>query len=250
MNKLDTNNNGGFPLTLNDFRFIDDSVRLALYDICGAFGITGAVILYGCQVQQQGNYMVVSEGAILNNGEIWHVFPHNFSIPNGFNEAPYWNFIEQNDPAGSKVFFDGVTHQVYKVRKATGSAVPDPAAITSIQMDGLSRLPDLSESVADLTLAPGAVPSNNAYREIVLKRGRMANLELSVYCPINGTTLLATIPDGYRPTAYLTGICFDLSSGSLFRYTVDKDNGRIVVSLLSGDPVASGTFVIQISYII
>jgi hypothetical protein len=249
MNKFETNFNGGFPLALDDFRFIDDSVRLAISDICRSLGVSDSVILYGCQLQLQGNYTSVSEGAIYHNGEIWHVFPHNFSTPAGVTTT-YWNFMEQNDAAGSKTFFDGLERQVYKIRKAICSVQADPESITSLQGDSVIRLSDLSESIADLTLGANIIPANNAYRQIVLKRGRTARLELSVKANISENTVLATIPVGYRPTAYLSGLCFDSSSDFLFRYSIDKDSGQVKVYQMTGGILATAYITIQIGYII
>lgn len=120
MNQLLTNINGGFPLNLNDLRFTDSSIRLALADIVQSFGAGNgqACILWGCEVQFMGDYHQVNEGAIFVQGEVWHVYPHVIEINFPFPDEPEWACFASFDPDGNKIFKDGIQHNTYQERRA------------------------------------------------------------------------------------------------------------------------------------
>lgn len=74
MNKLLTEFEGGFPVTLDDFRFIDSAYRTAIERLCkGLFGTAETYIIEGCEVELVGNVYNVSAGAVLIDGEICEV---------------------------------------------------------------------------------------------------------------------------------------------------------------------------------
>lgn len=152
MNKLLTEFTGGFPFLLNDLRFIDDAVKLAIADLTTAVAGSEPVIIYGCQTQQQANFVSVSEGAIFWQGEIWHVYPHNFTAPNPMTEAPYWNFVTENGPEGSRTFENAETHQVHQIRKAVASVSPVAGALGSLAFDDVVSYAQINNSVHNLSL--------------------------------------------------------------------------------------------------
>lgn len=207
MNKLNTLNNGGFPLTLDDFKFIDDSVRLALDDLGKALSGISTAKLYGCAIISHGSYIEITEGAILHNGEVFHVYPHIMPVT-GIISQYYWNFISSYDPSGSKVFFDGNTHQVYEIRKAVGSInQPIAGAIASIIMadapdiQSILRKNIIIQPNADFTKAAG-IWQNIA----IIDRGRA-----SIECGFNAivgfqsNTTIFTLPPEYSPKQTIGG---------------------------------------------
>lgn len=214
MNRLDTTHLGGFPLALNDFRFIDDSVRLAIADLVNAVsGSESLVILYGCRMTNMGNYTSVSEGAIFYQGEIFHVFPHNFS---GTTSAPYLNLIIENDPTGSKTFFDGTQHQVYEIRKAVGSAAPIQGAITTFLVSNAVRLNAIQ---TEITLADSGVslrPDRNIPCKAFLRNGLVtidAGVLVSSSSGPSSENPIAVVPGGFRP-AYIIETPVAIASNS------------------------------------
>lgn len=122
MNKLITTPNGGFPLRSNDFRFIDESVRDAFKGIVsmlysGSVMNNEAVILSGCELTHLGGASYNrSEGFISIGGEICY-FPGQ-TYANVFGFPKYFTIDVTNDPAGTKIFFDGVTRETYQIRVA------------------------------------------------------------------------------------------------------------------------------------
>lgn len=203
MNKLLTEFTGGFPFLLNDLRFTDDAIRLAIKDIVNALCGDGPVILAGCQFTQQPTYISVEEGAIFWQGEIWHVYPHNFTAPNPVLEPPYWNFVTGNGPEGSRTFENAETHQVHQIRKAVGSYLPIEGALGNIQWDSAPRFENAGKSQANITLAAGC--SNRQERttlSTVINRGGMITIDAGIKMDAltnNGMHSVGALPAGFRP---------------------------------------------------
>ena len=205
MNKLLTNFNRGFSLKSNDFRWIDDSVRLALADICKSMGITGPVVLWGCGVTYAGATATVTEGAIFFQNEIWHVEPHTFTVHDPMVSSPNWCFPLTYHPDGAKLDKDLVNHQTYQIRRAIGAQVSIPFPAETISMDDVPRL-DNNYSTAALSIEAGITSIGDS---TVIKSGRLAFIEVSVRVNVSSAdnTLIATIPAGYRPGRTIRGVC-------------------------------------------
>ena len=132
MNKLETNYNGGFPLVLDDLRFIQDSWRRGFEALSKFKNIAGDafidnVALYPPRVTGTGPF-TIEENWVYRDGEIWYV-PETSSASIPLN---LWiSFPEVNDPEGSKIFEDTNTNETYKVRQATIStgAVQPPSSL-------------------------------------------------------------------------------------------------------------------------
>jgi hypothetical protein len=136
MNKLITTPNGGFPLRSNDFRFIDESIRLALKglaSIVNDVSANEAVILSGCELTHLGGASYSrAEGYISIGGEICY-FPGQ-TYANVFGFPKYFTIDVTNDPDGSKIYKDGITHQAYQVRvaKIIASSGTVPTGYTNV----------------------------------------------------------------------------------------------------------------------
>lgn len=69
MNKLDTNVNGGYPVELDDFRFLDDIYRTGIHKIIQSF--SNFAILTGCEIGLDlNNDEKINAGWVVINGEI------------------------------------------------------------------------------------------------------------------------------------------------------------------------------------
>lgn len=128
MNKFKTLYNGGLPLTLDDFRWIDDSYRSALYGILSGFGVADQTtfILSGCAKTISGGIVTIAEGYVSLGGEICFVPTHTYSEPTG-GDVDYWVLDLSYDSAGNKVFQNSDLNSTYEVRVAqltVGSTVP------------------------------------------------------------------------------------------------------------------------------
>lgn len=260
MDKLQTNIVGGFPFNLDDLRFQDDAYRLAFADVCKTLVGVGPIILFGCETAQYSNYISVSEGAIFFQGEVWHVYPHNFSIVTPMPDFPYWNFVNVNGgAAGYKTFEDGQAHWVHKVRNAVGSMLPTAGAEASIDMSIVGRYQPITTSEVEIPLAPGVGLVNNSYKAYLVKQGRLVSIAIEVN--YNGETtgnktLIATIPAGYRPASYPSGIA-EGRDGTVMSYFIDKNTGEVSAGLLVGIPLGGGgattaphRIVLQITYMV
>ena len=188
MNKLLTEFTGGFPFLLNDLRFTDDAVRLAIKDIVNAICGEGPVILAGCQFTQQPTYISVEEGAIFWQGEIWHVYPHNFTAPNPVLEPPYWSFVTGNGPEGSRTFENAETNQVHQIRKAVGSYLPIEGALGNIQWDVVPRFSDVNNSTYNLTLVAASNLPGRSTPSRSIRAGRIIGIDAGLAFPVLGST--------------------------------------------------------------
>lgn len=255
MNNLVTDINGGFPLLLNDFRFNDNAVRLALADIVSSVAGTNPIILFGCQTQQQTNFVSVSEGAIFWQGEIWHVYPHNFTAPNPMTEAPYWNFVTEKGIEGSRTFENAETHQVHQIRKAVGTMNPFTGSVGSVSFEGMKRLQNYLIEEVEVPRELGVELVNNATKTYLIKQGRLVSLDFSVSFPGSETMsakLVGTIPEKYRPADYNTGIAIGKHNGadSVMRYSIDKQTGQILVMPIDGSTGGNQMIILKITYIV
>lgn len=138
MNQLISENNGGFPVTLNDLRFIEGAVRTAFEGLLKAFQISNdsTFIVYGCERAVSGGIVTIAEGAVSINGELCIVQEHSYPVPGpGFFE--FFDLDISSIPEGLKVLQNGVSVDAYTVRnakvKVAGSIPSGLMAYSSIQ---------------------------------------------------------------------------------------------------------------------
>jgi len=201
MNRINTNYNGGFPLNLNDLRFNDDAIRLALRDIMRGLAGDQAVVIFGCQIVEleTENYQV-SEGAIFYQGEIWHVYQHTVDYP----DVPNWAFYVSHDPDGNKMFKDGIQHNTYEVRNALlclPGSYPEGTLYT-ISADQVLNLKDVFLEVgwADPTLMNGTTIVTGSGL-LLGKSLKTVTLHGKIHVSIDPVGLIVlNIPAGFRPT--------------------------------------------------
>jgi hypothetical protein len=127
MNNLKTTNIGGFPLQLDDFRFVNDSVLEAFRGIMSTYGIVDSVVvLSGCKKTTFGGTTTISSGYVSINGEICLVPSHSYPVITG-GEVEYWTVDVSFDSEGLKEFQDGTMNNTYEVRigkVVKGASVP------------------------------------------------------------------------------------------------------------------------------
>jgi hypothetical protein len=130
MNRLKVRDNlgamflGGMPVDLEDFDWMDKSVRDAFYGLMSALGITPetSFIISGCAVAS-GSY---AAGWICLNGEILPVDGGVVPTPSG-GQIIYWDVEVSFDSGGSEAFENGITHDTYEIRKGKLVAGAAPA---------------------------------------------------------------------------------------------------------------------------
>lgn len=128
MNIFKTNYNGGLPLVLDDFRWIDSGYRQAFRGIMSAFGVTDqyTFIISGCERTVNAAVVTIAEGYVSIGGEICYVPEHNYSEPTGVT-VEFWTILSSYDATGSKVFQNSSVNDAYEIRTgkiSVASSVP------------------------------------------------------------------------------------------------------------------------------
>lgn len=132
MNRLKTTDNGGFPLELDDLRWMDDGYRDAFKMLCNVLGDN--FIISGFEVDGFGtNSTTWAAGIVVLNGELFRVDASTIS-QNTVGGFGYVEIVTTNDPAGLETFENNVQYNTYEIRKAT------LVGYTSVQTDKVSYL--------------------------------------------------------------------------------------------------------------
>ncbi len=150
MNKFKTDINGRLPITLNDLRWIEGGISNALKAVFDAYG-EDKFIISGCEFTINSGYRECSEGFIYWEGEILYT-------PGGsafFDESniPVFELEVTYDPAGLKLFKNGVQNDTYEIRRAKYYSVNYGSTSGKLIALSAKRLSDL---MADLIVG---VPS-------------------------------------------------------------------------------------------
>lgn len=119
MNKFITTDNGGLPIVLDDFRFIDDSVREAFFGIVTAWGVANedSYILSGCEITLGVNISVAA-GYVVIQGEVYKFNAQSITGSAPAGEEVTLVINTAFDSAGNKTFDTGGTFDTYQLRTA------------------------------------------------------------------------------------------------------------------------------------
>lgn len=252
MNKLINDFNRGFSLKNNDFRFIDESVRLALSDLCmGMSGEKTSFIIWGAVMSVSGTTATVTEGSIFHQGEIWHVPAHTFAVADPMTEEPYWQFVTALDAAGAKLDKDLVSHNTYELRTCRGSA--DETGADVLFSTAFSTVDRLVDILFGRVLASGALNSGVTGSVNLIKVNGIVNIDGSATETIisGDATLLFTLPSGFRPRVKIYGEClaYTSSGGNLFKVVYElTTSGQYSVRLSDGQGTASENLTVPIPF--
>jgi|GEM_PF-4828522 len=161
MNKLHTDINGGFPFSLDDLRWIDESIRDSIKGFMSTFGIadTEAFILSGLVYTDNGTSFSLTEGYVVIEGEVCHFQAQTINNPPS-GQAAYFEIDVTYDPTRLVTFENGMSHDVYEVRKAkliTGSDTTtgvtfydDTKRIFDIIRENLPELANIPSNTSDI----------------------------------------------------------------------------------------------------
>ena len=151
MDKLKTSTNGGFPLTLDDVRHLQNSIRDAILGLSAPYGTTiaGSYILSGCEYVVEPSPSTVDtikDGWIVLGGEICKVNEHTVSkfIP---GTKRLWVVEESNDANGLKVLENGTTYNSHAIRTANVIITYS----TPAEYIELNNVPTIHKLIADNT---------------------------------------------------------------------------------------------------
>lgn len=240
MDKLINTFDRGFNLKNDDFRFIDESVRLAFADFVKACVGESSAILWGCEVTVDGTTATVTDGAIYHEDEIWHVSAHTFAVLDPLPAPPYWVFFTSWDADGVKTDKDLQSHNTYQLRRAIGSASTSVSGIVSYVEMPLQTLRELMPDkntgnvtlVSGVTQVPGIVLDVQRVSGLVTICGKI-EAELSQL-----GAHVATLPSGYRPQSIIRGFypVFNTTGNTLVNthYEIGLD-GKIKFFIVPGE---------------
>lgn len=144
MNRLVTTDTGGFPIALDDIRWLDNAYREAMNYILLGFG--NNFIVQGCLDQEDGS---IGPGYVMLNGKLLKVDQH---VPTGNS----YQLVSTNDPAGLITFKNGVQRNIYLKERATVSGIDTALPRYG---DRLNRLIVMNSMVGN---DAGQIPYNGA----------------------------------------------------------------------------------------
>lgn len=205
MNRL-LNPNGGFPLTLDDFNFVQDAYTKAFEGVWHEFAKAknGNIVLSGCEVSSSN----MTEGYVMIDYEVLYVPAQTFS-----GSAPVLKLGVGFDPNGAVPFFDGVVRDTYQVRTGVVQSswplpppylvVVDDNRLTKIIPEVLKDTLTLPDSVGvryDFVAADfqnGATP-HSVYPPYAIKK----NGRVQLYGQVENVTSIGSpflnLPTGFR----------------------------------------------------
>ncbi len=224
MQQLKTTDNGGFPIVLDDLRWIQDGINLGFKGALSAAGIgldteQGAV-LSGC-VESGAD---ITSGYIVLNGEVMF-YPGDLAIlPIAGGSEAYFELDPAVDAAGLKTFQDTVTHDTYQIRNAriVVSASPPANRLTwgddtgrtiltwEENLNGIDDAWHQPDAAGEPALVGSWVQSTGSVPRLQFKKDKHGIIRLrgaikdgSVV--VNTLDATFVLPVGYRPSNNATG---------------------------------------------
>ncbi len=224
MKKLITTYPGGFPLTLDRVRWMEDGINEAILALCRSLLPTGAtsMILEGCEISETSqDHFNVSPGWIYLGGgwnKICKVSSHSFTVQNGSipfpitGTTPRWVNTLDIDPSGNVTFFNGDNNSVHRIRHA------------SVQISGDELLPAVASVYGkDGMWVQGTSVSTRKQGDILQIRGRYFGL---------GPIFNEIIPVEHRPAndVRVPIAAFFLDAGKNYTPLLSiKANGQVTI---------------------
>ncbi len=205
---------GGLKIKLNDFCWIDESVREVLYGIISAFGVLPAdsFKLSGCVVTitSPDNYACTA-GYVCHKGEVYKVDAHTFAAV-GISGDPiaFLDIDITNDANGYRAFDDMTMHDTYEIRKMKlaclddlNPAIADKMAITAPYLDEviINKIAAKDSGWQNVVFEGDWFNSGGTYATCQYKKDAFGVVTLrgfaEVTTPAAGT--IFTLPVGFAP---------------------------------------------------
>lgn len=241
MNLFKTTDNGGLPLVLNDFRWIDAGYREAFKAIMSSYGIDDSmtVILNGCERNVVSGTVTISEGYVSLGGEICFVPEHSYADPVGTFE--YWDLNLSFDADGYKTFQSTSNFETYQRRIAkitVASSIPpgysEYSATENVFEIIRRKIPrDAWNQFKNYTVPPSDYFPGVYSLECKLDFDGFVHLQgLQVFEDLADgaiNVLIGTLPVGYRPSKTVTRLISNMNSSVIIGQTLIEiaTNGEI-----------------------
>lgn len=216
MNLLKTTDNGGFPLTLNDFRWIDQGYREAFKAMMSGYGVddSTAVIISGCERTVASGTVTIAAGFISIGGEICLVPSHTYPEPT-IGQVEYWDLFNTFDVTGLKVFQSTLDYDTYQVRVGKITVASSlPAGYTAysntkniFQITRVKINTDSWHTLANIVVGSGGLIPGTYLSQFKKDSAEFVHITGLVYTEDLGVGavdyLIGTLPVGYRPANQL-----------------------------------------------
>ncbi|MDP2723215.1 MAG: hypothetical protein Q8O72_10690 [Bacteroidales bacterium] len=269
MNKLKTTDIGGFPLRLDDLRWLDDAQREAFMAVIKTLiGEYDYARLFGCDLidTEQGTIECTS-GYVYFNDEIFYVEPS--WVNDSFNPSQMF-FVEDvsyDTPAGLKTFEDTTTHETYEIRRATmvGSLTTPPASMPAYSPNFITILKarlDLYEpplitawevvpfTTSNVSIVGGALSSVEGNMKYKVK-GKITHaiINLKVTISTLGSMIKIVLPGTVviNQNVFATNLMHNLQGGGakypVVRLMAWNDTTHLsIASIISGEDLDAGNY--------
>ena len=209
------------PIWLDDFNFIDKSVRDTFTRLVRSLtdGATGDVILSGCVFTSKSNMVSWTSGVLALNGEILPIDAGSMSGVSIRNL--YFTIADSYDSGGSRTFKNGTPHNCWNIRKATVTTTPGEHEVFNVKRLEYYLKQDRIYSVA------GFASSGNDLRLIKEKGGGLylqGSIASLIPHPVSGATVNGlAVSDAYgylTKHTFATG-CLKTQAGEIDTFLAD-----------------------------
>lgn len=232
MNNLKTDIDGGFPLRLDDFRWLFEAEKEALKGIIKSLiGDETSCKLYGCVVvdTEQGDVWTCTEGFIYMLNEIFYVPAHQIVDGTGNGNLTFQVDLTY-DATGLKTFEDASQHDTYEYRRAklSNGSTPGMTYMADTLINILARRLGLISSWSSFALNSSNVTIDGP-GALSLISGRMAYKVVgkTVFCSINLYLTLSQpglLDNGYNfriemPESVRVGDNYTVPTSLVWNYT-------------------------------
>lgn len=237
MNRLKTTDTGGFPLRLDDFRWLNDA-QLETFKgtIKSLIGDANYCILYGCLIAdtKQNDIWTCSEGFVYFADEIFYVPAHQVTYSSGLL------FFEQDitfqSPEGLKTFQDANTHETYEYRRAKlNSAASYPQVYMPYDAQDMIAILRNRLGITDPPVETGWPEVTLDSSNVTVIAGSISNISGKMAYKLRGKTAFVSIDLTFTVNTDTPSIYIQLPAAFTIKNSTVFDTNLIHNLLASGE---------------
>lgn len=175
---------GEQPVWLDDFDFMQKSIRDTISRMISAVSTNKVVILQGCVISRSGQYTTWTDGVIAIDGEV-------MPIKSGKSQILPLYYQIQTELSGNRVFKNGAEHKCYESRYATISHV-----VTEYSVGSETRFDDELSRITKEVIYEIPEPENGfSHGSIIRSAAGGYYIKGHFSVPITGVKTDTVIPD-------------------------------------------------------
>lgn len=208
MNKLITTNEGGFPLKMDDFKWMQDGSIEVMKSLISPYLDDGeeTMILSGFKsidFNFNFNIMTITGGYVYHKGEIYPFAGSSYhTLFIGPQPANYLNFSHDFDNQGLKTFKNGDQHEAYQLGICSFSRTANPSP-GAINLDNIRRIEDVIKEWSASKFIPEEVVNTGSNYDVYCMRDSSGIMHLNGTIEKSSTSeiqLLLELPTKFKPT--------------------------------------------------